>query len=71
MVFLRAQYRCFRCGDRAKPDTRTYGDGRILTVDHIVPKARGGSNHISNLRACCSDCNYNLAVEAGLTNRNW
>jgi 5-methylcytosine-specific restriction protein A len=28
-----------------------------LTVDHLVPKARGGSDHLSNLRVLCRSCN--------------
>jgi 5-methylcytosine-specific restriction protein A len=28
-----------------------------LTVDHIVPVAFGGSNHITNLRTLCGACN--------------
>jgi 5-methylcytosine-specific restriction enzyme A len=30
---------------------------RELTVDHIVPPARGGSDHDSNLWALCRGCN--------------
>ena len=28
-----------------------------LTADHVVPLTRGGSNHPSNLTACCLPCN--------------
>ena len=30
----------------------------ILTVDHIVPKARGGSDDDSNKQVLCHVCNY-------------
>jgi 5-methylcytosine-specific restriction endonuclease McrA len=38
-------YRCFCCG-REKP----------LQVDHILPVAEGGSDHISNLQSLCASC---------------
>ena len=28
-----------------------------LTVDHIVPRSKGGSSRWSNLRGLCSECN--------------
>lgn len=39
-------YRCVYCGS---------GEG--LTVDHVIPLARGGSNELSNLATCCGPCN--------------
>jgi len=47
-VLLRDKYACAYCGAR--------GD-RTMTVDHIVPRARGGSSTWENLVACCSACN--------------
>lgn len=38
---------CSYCGER-KPD---------VGIDHIVPRSAGGSNHWSNLTACCNQCN--------------
>lgn len=32
--------------------------GEDLTLDHIVPKKHGGTNHVSNLELSCYDCNY-------------
>lgn len=48
-VFLRDRYHCQSCGKTA---TETE-----LTIDHIIPLARSGSNDISNLQTLCSNCN--------------
>jgi HNH endonuclease len=32
-------------------------EGFALTIDHILPKANGGTNHISNLQIMCLECN--------------
>ncbi len=47
-VLLRDDYRCAYCGER--------GD-RSMTVDHVIPKSRGGASAFENLVACCSACN--------------
>ena len=33
----------------------------LMTKDHIIPKSRGGNNHISNMQTMCCDCNLNKA----------
>lgn len=48
-VISRALGRCEACGISSAE--------RALEVDHIVPRARGGSNEIWNLQALCSTCN--------------
>ncbi|MEB3828831.1 HNH endonuclease [Phormidium sp. CCY1219] len=48
-VFQRDGYQCQSCGKtRQKVE---------LTIDHIVPLARGGSNDIANLHTLCRSCN--------------
>ena len=39
--------KCVYCGKSGVP----------LNIEHIVPKARGGSNRVSNLAIACVDCN--------------
>ena len=48
-VIRRAAGRCEACGVSSK-DTQ-------IDVDHIVPRARGGSNDPTNLQALCRTCN--------------
>ena len=48
-VFERDRYCCQSCG-------RTH-EQTELTIDHIIPLAKGGSNDISNLQTLCRRCN--------------
>jgi HNH endonuclease len=60
-VLERDGFRCKKCG--WSPAQMVYAgadalaDIRGLEVDHVYPKALGGSNELSNLQALCSDCN--------------
>jgi DNA-binding MarR family transcriptional regulator len=48
-VFRRDCFRCCYCGARSTDVT--------LTIDHVIPVARGGTNDIDNLRTACFPCN--------------
>ncbi len=48
-VEARSRYQCQSCG-KTKLETQ-------LTIDHIIPLAKGGSNDISNLQTLCHTCN--------------
>ncbi|AHJ28806.1 HNH endonuclease [Nodularia spumigena CS-584] len=48
-VFERDKYQCQSCG-KTKLETN-------LTIDHIIPLARGGQNDLSNLHTLCFTCN--------------
>jgi len=54
LVWKRDNYTCWYCG-RTKRQMEQ--DGLILTIDHIVPRCRGGQNAFDNTITCCSDCN--------------
>lgn len=47
-VFIRDAYTCQYCG-RQGPD---------LTIDHVVPKSRGGAHSWDNLVSACKACNH-------------
>ena len=32
-------------------------DGMMMTVDHIVPRSKGGINKLSNMQPMCENCN--------------
>jgi 5-methylcytosine-specific restriction endonuclease McrA len=45
----RDRYRCAYCGGRAE------------TIDHVVPRSRGGPHTWQNCVACCAKCNHRKA----------
>jgi hypothetical protein len=45
-IFERDHHRCVHCGS-----------GDTLTIDHVIPRSRGGTNEESNLRTLCQPCN--------------
>lgn len=49
-IYLRDGLSCAYCGASVE-------DGAALSLDHIVPHSRGGSNSESNLVTCCKRCN--------------
>lgn len=60
-ILRRDKHRCRYCGKTA------------TTVDHVLPRSRGGSNHPGNVVACCEPCNRYKAdrtpEECGMTLR--
>ncbi len=50
-VFIRDHYTCQYCGRQA-------GD---LTIDHVVPKSKGGEHTWENLVSACKACNHRKA----------
>ena len=70
-VLLRDNFTCIYCG--ARPGSRQ--KGRVLarndlTIDHILPRSRGGRDHWTNTACACTACNHRkgdrLPHEAGM-----
>src|SRR5579864_4431338 len=59
-ILLRDDETCQYCGKRS----------RELTLDHIIPRSRGGLSTWENLVACCKSCNRrkgnHLPAEGGM-----
>ena len=45
-IYIRDGYQCLRCGSKDQ-----------LTIDHIVPVVKGGTNDFDNLQTLCRSCN--------------
>jgi 5-methylcytosine-specific restriction endonuclease McrA len=62
-VFARDEFRCQYCGN-----------GSSLTVDHVVPRSRGGTSGWENIVTACAPCNLRkgdrLPHEAGMHPRS-
>lgn len=63
-VMIRDRHTCVYCGSQSGP----------ITMDHVIPRSRGGTNDFDNCVACCRTCNQKkgakLPSEAGLTLRH-
>ena len=46
MIYKRDGYSCQYCGST-----------RDLTIDHVIPRSKGGEDTWENLVACCDKCN--------------
>ena len=51
-IYLRDGFRCAYCGADL-----TGAAPRAISLDHVIPRERGGSNHERNLVTACSGCN--------------
>lgn len=70
-VLVRDGYTCIYCG--AQPGIANHGKllGKSdFTVDHILPRSRGGKDHWTNTACACYNCNHRkgnrLPHEAGM-----
>jgi 5-methylcytosine-specific restriction endonuclease McrA len=64
-LFKRDKYTCMYCGVQPGPEE--------LTIDHVMPKSRGGGSTWENCVLACVECNKRKAnrtpAEAGMTIR--
>lgn len=62
-IYERDSWKCVWCGCAVASVSRKYardavgGSVRLATLDHVLPRTRGGSNHHGNLVTSCSECN--------------
>ncbi len=47
-IFLRDNNKCQYCGEKNK---------KQLTIDHIIPRSKGGKSSFKNCVVCCKKCN--------------
>lgn len=68
IVFKRDNYTCCYCG-------KFCGKKKIRTIDHKLPKSRGGTDSLNNLVTACKRCNVRKGdrtpLEAGMSVTDW
>lgn len=57
MLYERDNYTCWMCNKVCDTDVDPQKHGDAPTLDHLVPRSRGGTHEHSNLRTACRDCN--------------
>ena len=71
VVMREAEYRCAQCRRKGREERFPRGGfgfptdepGIYLSIDHIVPRAKGGSSDRENLRVLCTQCNTRKGVK--------
>ena len=48
-ILTRDKYRCQYCGTKV--------NSKKITIDHVIPKSKGGTHVWNNVVACCQECN--------------
>ena len=65
---------CTKAGIHARDRVCVYCGGRAQTVDHVMPRSRGGQSTWLNLVSACSSCNARKGdrtpAEAGMVMRS-
>jgi 5-methylcytosine-specific restriction endonuclease McrA len=51
-IYMRDGFKCLLCG----ADLHDV-EPREITLDHVIPQSKGGTNHPSNLATACNRCN--------------
>jgi 5-methylcytosine-specific restriction endonuclease McrA len=58
-VFKRDNYQCLKCGSKEN-----------LTLDHIIPKSKGGKFTRRNLQTLCFKCNLEKKTDIQVFTKN-
>ena len=55
LILQKTEGRCYYCG--TKLQNKHYGRKDYMTIDHCIPRSKGGSNDLFNLVPACKTCN--------------
>lgn len=63
--------RCFWCERPLDRDNRRPSQRNRTTLDHLIPKSKGGGNGVWNLVLSCQDCNTDRRSRLGKGTIAW
>jgi 5-methylcytosine-specific restriction endonuclease McrA len=58
---LLKKYGSNKCNICGRLPSAEIGHKSFITIDHIIPKSKGGKSHISNYQFLCKECNNKKA----------
>lgn len=56
LIYERDNLTCYLCGDSLDRATAV-NDPKAPTIDHVIPRSKGGTDEVGNLKTCCRECN--------------
>lgn len=59
-IYERDGLACYLCGDVLDRSTPS-NEPKALTIDHVIPRSKGGTDESDNLKTCCRECNIRKA----------
>jgi hypothetical protein len=71
-IYRRTSGYCHLCHKKlARCNYGQFGKRGCWEVEHSVPRANGGTDHMNNLFAACCDCNRDKSASTTRTARGW
>ena len=55
-VYERDEWKCHLCGEITEPESEWHSDWHP-TLDHVIPRSKGGDDSVDNLKTCHRWCN--------------
>lgn len=72
LIYRRTSGRCHLCQKMLSRKNYNRSDRKgAWHVDHSVPRSKGGTDHLNNLKAACIECNRQKSDKTTRAARSW